>query len=77
MPKNANGEIVCINHPEKVLSNKTYVSMPIANIDNVDGDARISISNEHKYLAAVTHCEDCGYVETYTVQIQDLLPSKE
>lgn len=62
MPKNEQGQIVCVNHPESPLEEPTMVGMRKL----VDfGDQLAFVDNA--FPANLLYCKQCGYIEFYTV----------
>lgn len=76
MPINQNGDTVCINHPEEVLTNQTFVSFRkiMVGTNQDTGDNGIMNLNE-SLPAKIRFCDRCGYMELYTIHLDDY-PSK-
>ncbi|WBV60255.1 hypothetical protein PFY12_14600 [Chryseobacterium camelliae] len=65
MPKNENGEIKCVNHPEQTMNRfdgeAAFIRAELADNGNYD-------LNEEKLITVYVHCcPICGYIESYLV----------
>lgn len=72
MPKNEQGEVMCINHPEIKISNYNLVALE--NVEIVNGGFEAMT----KHLPSKLYtCPECGYMELYGVESIELENTRE
>lgn len=72
MPKNENGDVVCINHPEEILTNKTFVSFNQLLYSPSIGKLQPVVNQT--FPAKIRFCQACGYMEMYTIRPEEDFP---
>jgi len=63
MPKNEQGQLVCVNHPDQQLEAEQLIGLP--NIEINDGFIDILKTSTPSFMY---FCNECGYMEFYTAK---------
>ncbi|MBP0613917.1 hypothetical protein J8J42_12800 [Chryseobacterium sp. cx-311] len=74
MPLNERGDAVCINHPESVMKNQSFVQLPHIMIGADEGGNREILHLNTGLPAMVRFCSKCGYLEMYTIKEENKKP---
>lgn len=70
MPKNEQGQIVCVNHPDQVLTNETFINIPKITLHKHNNE-HVTQSSTETLPAKIKFCDNCGYMEMYTLHVDD------
>lgn len=62
MPKNENGEKVCVNHPTQILQQEVIVGL--RKMEESNSELKFT---DGAYPVGLLRCPECGYIEIYGI----------